>query len=156
MYFLLGVFDCLRVTFFLKRQFGYYLLQTYIPSILIVILSWVSFWLPPEAVPARIALGVTTVLTMVTQLAGSRDMAPKVSYPKALDVWMAVNMVFVFLALIEYAFVSVFKQRASAASDNAAPLAGEDEMESSAGLKFLEKFNEKRSVSILQSMPYRL
>ncbi len=40
-----GVYSCLMVEFFLKRQFGYYLLQAYIPSMLIVILSWVSFWI---------------------------------------------------------------------------------------------------------------
>ena len=46
-YFILstGVFSCLMVEFHLKRQFGYYLLQAYIPSMLIVILSWVSFWI---------------------------------------------------------------------------------------------------------------
>ena len=31
-----------------------------------------------EAVPARISLGVTTVLTMTTQLSGSRQSIPKV------------------------------------------------------------------------------
>ena len=60
-----------------------------------------------DAVPARISLGVTTVLTMATQLSGSRESAPKVSYPKALDVWMAACMLFVFSALVEYAFVNV-------------------------------------------------
>ncbi len=56
------------VTFHLARQFGYYLLQAYIPSMLIVIISWLSFWIHKDAVPARITLGVTTVLTMATQL----------------------------------------------------------------------------------------
>ena len=74
-----GDFPCLKARFQLRRQFGYYLLQTYIPSILIVILSWVSFWINMDAVPARISLGVTTVLTMATQLTGSRQSIPKVS-----------------------------------------------------------------------------
>ena len=102
-----GSFPCLKATFYLHRQFGFYLLQTYVPTVLIVILSWVSFWLHVDAVPARISLGVTTVLTMATQLSGSRENSPKVSYPKALDVWMAACMLFVFSALLEYAFVNV-------------------------------------------------
>ena len=73
-----GDFPCLKARFSLRRQFGFYLLQTYIPSILIVVLSWVSFWINVEAVPARISLGVTTVLTMTTQLSGSRQSIPKV------------------------------------------------------------------------------
>ncbi|CAH1777321.1 unnamed protein product [Owenia fusiformis] len=102
-----GSFSSLRAVFHLKRQIGYYLLQTYIPSMLIVILSWVAFWINKEAVPARIALGITTVLTMTTQLTGSRQGVPRVSYPKAMDVWMAACMLFVFLALLEYAVVNV-------------------------------------------------
>jgi anionic glutamate receptor len=38
----------------LERQFSYYLLQLYIPSTLLVIVSWVSFWLDRTAVPARV------------------------------------------------------------------------------------------------------
>merc|ERR1711884_580228 len=51
-----GSFPCLKVRFLLKRQIGFYLLQTYIPSVLIVILSWASFWISVDAVPARISL----------------------------------------------------------------------------------------------------
>ena len=68
--YLAGTYACLKGKFSLKRQYGFYLLQTYIPSILIVIISWVSFWINKDAVPARISLGVTTVLTMATQLSG--------------------------------------------------------------------------------------
>ena len=35
---------------------------------LVVILSWVSFWIDIDAVPARITLGLLTVLTMTTQV----------------------------------------------------------------------------------------
>ena len=65
-----GFYPCVKAKFFLKRQYGFFMLQTYIPSILIVIISWVSFWINMDAVPARISLGVTTVLTMATQLSG--------------------------------------------------------------------------------------
>ena len=86
------------------------MLQTYIPSILIVILSWVSFWVSIEAVPARITLGVTTVLTMTTQLSTSRSNQMKVSYPKAIDVWYAFCMIAVFASLVEFAAVNVLSR----------------------------------------------
>ncbi|NXA36991.1 GLRA4 protein, partial [Eudromia elegans] len=73
-----GQFTCIEVKFHLERQMGYYLIQMYIPSLLIVILSWVSFWINMEAAPARVGLGITTVLTMTTQSAGSRASLPKV------------------------------------------------------------------------------
>ena len=42
------------------------LYQVYVPSSLIVVMSWVSFYLDRKSAPARVGLGVTTVLTMVT------------------------------------------------------------------------------------------
>ncbi|KAK7939225.1 hypothetical protein WMY93_002551 [Mugilogobius chulae] len=90
-----GKFTCIEVNFHLERQMGYYLIQMYIPSLLIVILSWVSFWINMDAAPARVALGITTVLTMTTQSSGSRASLPKVSYVKAIDIWMAVCLLFV-------------------------------------------------------------
>ena len=45
---------------------GYYIIQVYVPSSLIVVMSWVSFYLDRSSAPARTGLGVTTVLTMVT------------------------------------------------------------------------------------------
>ncbi|XP_025922063.1 glycine receptor subunit alpha-4 [Apteryx rowi] len=101
-----GKFTCIEVKFHLERQMGYYLIQMYIPSLLIVILSWVSFWISMDAAPARVGLGITTVLTMTTQSAGSRASLPKVSYVKAIDIWMAVCLLFVFAALLEYAAVN--------------------------------------------------
>ncbi|XP_077978858.1 glycine receptor subunit alpha-2-like [Glandiceps talaboti] len=98
-----GSYTCVEVQFYLVRQMGYYLIQTYIPSMLIVILSWVSFWISAESSPARVALGITTVLTMTTQSSGANETLPKVSYVKAIDIWMAVCLLFVFAALVEFA-----------------------------------------------------
>ncbi|KAI8517329.1 Glycine receptor subunit alpha-3 [Branchiostoma belcheri] len=101
-----GSYSRMRAEFTLERQMGYYMIQTYVPTILIVILSWVSFWINIEAAPARVALGITTVLTMTTQSSGSSGAKPKVSYVKAIDIWMAVCLMFVFAALIEFAAVN--------------------------------------------------
>lgn len=37
---------------------------------MLVVVSWVSFWLDPTSIPARVSLGVTTLLTMATQISG--------------------------------------------------------------------------------------
>jgi len=66
----------------------------------------VSFWLDPHAVPARVALGVTTLLTMSTQTASINSALPPVAYTKAIDVWQGVCVTFVFSALLEYALVN--------------------------------------------------
>jgi len=87
------------------RSMGYYLIQIYIPSGLIVIISWVSFWLNRNASPARVALGVTTVLTMTTLMSSTNAALPKISYVKSIDVYLGTCFVMVFAALVEYATV---------------------------------------------------
>ncbi|CAF1038406.1 unnamed protein product, partial [Didymodactylos carnosus] len=104
-------FTCLLVVLHLKRLFGYYLVQVYIPSMLIVILSFVSFWIDHKSVPARISVGLLTVLTVTTQSSGIRSQLPRVSYIKAIDVWMSACLVFVFAGLLEYALVNVIARK---------------------------------------------
>lgn len=58
-------FSNLYATFVFDRRTSYTVLQVYIPTYMIVILSFMALWLPQEAVPARVALGITTVLTIV-------------------------------------------------------------------------------------------
>ncbi len=54
-----GAYQRLSLSFRLQRNIGYFIFQTYLPSILIVMLSWVSFWINHEATSARVALGKT-------------------------------------------------------------------------------------------------
>ncbi|CAL1264939.1 unnamed protein product [Larinioides sclopetarius] len=101
-----GNFTCLAVVFNLKRRLGYHLFHTYVPTTLIVVMSWISFWIRPEAIPARVTLGVTSLLTLATQNTQSQSSLPPVSYVKAIDVWMSSCTVFVFMSLMEFAVVN--------------------------------------------------
>lgn len=84
---------------------GFYFIHMYVPSILIVMLSWISFWLDIEATAARISLGILTVLAMTTQ--NKFTGVQHVSYVTAMNVWTAVSLAFVFLGVIEYAYIHV-------------------------------------------------
>ena len=57
-------------------------MQSYIPTILIVMISWVSFWMDVDSVPGRVTLGITTLLTMTTKSSGIQAEVPQVSYVK--------------------------------------------------------------------------
>ncbi|XP_061541772.1 gamma-aminobutyric acid receptor subunit alpha-4 [Phycodurus eques] len=103
-----GEYVVMTVFFHLKRKMGYFMIQTYIPCIMTVILSQVSFWINKESVPARTVFGITTVLTMTTLSISARHSLPKVSYATAMDWFIAVCFAFVFSALIEFAAVNYF------------------------------------------------
>ncbi|KAF8771630.1 Glycine receptor subunit alpha-2 like protein [Argiope bruennichi] len=102
-----GNFTCIEVMFTLERRLGYYLFHTYIPTCLIVIMSWISFWIRADAVPARVTLCVTSLLTLATQHAQSQKSLPPVSYIKAIDIFMSTCTLFVFSSLMEYAIVNI-------------------------------------------------
>ncbi|XP_072857315.1 gamma-aminobutyric acid receptor subunit alpha-2 isoform X1 [Pogona vitticeps] len=106
-----GEYTVMTAHFHLKRKIGYFVIQTYLPCIMTVILSQVSFWLNRESVPARTVFGVTTVLTMTTLSISARNSLPKVAYATAMDWFIAVCYAFVFSALIEFATVNYFTKR---------------------------------------------
>ncbi|KAL5012330.1 hypothetical protein ScPMuIL_010881 [Solemya velum] len=106
-----GNHSCLKAEFHLVRNIGYYMVQMYIPSMLVVVISWISFWLNVDSAAGRISLGVLTVLTMTTQSSGVNASLPRVSYTKAIDIWMSTCLLFVFSALIEFAVANVLSRK---------------------------------------------
>lgn len=132
--FIAGEYSCLKVDLLFKREFSYYLIQIYIPCCMLVIVSWVSFWLDQNAVPARVSLGVTTLLTMATQTSGINASLPPVSYTKAIDVWTGVCLTFVFGALLEFALVN-YASRSDMHSENMKKQRRQRELEHAASLE---------------------
>jgi hypothetical protein len=74
----------------------HHIIQTYIPTALIVIISWFNFWLDIDSAPARVSLSITTLLTIATQANAVKLALPEVSYMKAIDFWLGTCMTFVF------------------------------------------------------------
>lgn len=85
-------FSCLEVDIYLRRAIGYHVVQSFLPTALIVMISWVSFWIDRRAVPARVTLSFTTLLSLSTLGNGLRIGLPQVSYAKALDLWFGICM----------------------------------------------------------------
>uniref|UniRef100_A0A5F8G9C2 Gamma-aminobutyric acid receptor subunit pi n=1 Tax=Monodelphis domestica TaxID=13616 RepID=A0A5F8G9C2_MONDO len=52
-----GNYTRLVLQFELRRNVLYFILETYVPSTFLVILSWVSFWISLDSVPARTCIG---------------------------------------------------------------------------------------------------
>lgn len=108
-----GTWSCVTAEFFVKREVTHHVMQSYVPTTLIVVISWFSFWLDVEAVPARVSLAITTLLTLSTQANAARMALPEVSYMKAIDVWMGACMMFVFGVMIEFTIVNYAQRQAS-------------------------------------------
>ncbi len=88
-------YSCLEIRFIIKRNVGYYMMQVYLPSSLIVVLSWMTFWIKIDKVAERVSVGLVLILTMTTWNTGIQSSLPRVSYIKG-----AHQVCFVFFILL--------------------------------------------------------
>ncbi|CAG0885570.1 unnamed protein product [Darwinula stevensoni] len=101
-----GEYSCLRTDLVFEREFNYYLIHVYIPSCMMVIVSWLPFWLDRRTVVGRVGLEVIVLFTMAMQVTFINASFPSVSYTRAVDVWTGMCLTFVFFALLESVLVS--------------------------------------------------
>lgn len=96
--------SCLQLNFKFERHLGMYLMTTYFPSSLIVITSFISFWIDPLSVPGRVTLTVTSLLALMTQFISVRDPLSDVNHVTAIDVWFMGCILQVVLTMFEFCF----------------------------------------------------
>ncbi|KAL3094728.1 hypothetical protein niasHS_006023 [Heterodera schachtii] len=106
-----GYWHELTMKFHFSRRAGWYILQAYLPTYLTIFISWISFVLGTQAIPARTMLGVNSLLAMTFQFGNIIRNLPKVSYVKAIDIWLLSCMTFVFFSLLELAWVGYLSRK---------------------------------------------
>ncbi|XP_062708734.1 glutamate-gated chloride channel isoform X18 [Aedes albopictus] len=101
-----GNYSCLKVDLMFTRDRAFYFTTVFIPGIILVTSSFITFWLEWNAVPARVMIGVTTMLNFFTTSNGFRSTLPVVSNLTAMNVWDGVCMCFIYASLLEFVCVN--------------------------------------------------
>ncbi|XP_063911643.1 glutamate-gated chloride channel subunit beta isoform X3 [Zophobas morio] len=101
-----GNYSCLGVTLIFTRDRAFYFTTVFIPGIILVTSSFITFWLEWNAVPARVMIGVTTMLNFFTTSNAFRSTLPVVSNLTAMNVWDGVCMCFIYASLLEFVCVN--------------------------------------------------
>ena len=100
-----------------QRRTGYYILQIYVPSMFLTLLSWLGFLMKSTDIADRVALQITMILSIVVLHGGTNTSLPPVSYAKASDWFVIVSFGFILLALLEtmlvYRISPLMKRRES-------------------------------------------
>ena len=88
------------------RRLHHYVIKAIIPLCLIVIMSWVVFWISPEHIPNQLSVAVTTVLTLIAYHIALSGRLPDIPYLTHMDKFLFSSTVLVFMALIEVVVTS--------------------------------------------------
>lgn len=123
----------------MKRKIANKLASVYTPSLVIVLITFTTFWLGPASIADRITIGITAFLAIVTQFSQSRDELPPVSYmsvsplichvtgapathvsvlDQGMDVWNLVCMVFVSSQILQATLVHFLNERRAVRDDS--------------------------------------
>lgn len=89
-----------------ERRLHHYVIKAIIPLCLIVIMSWVVFWISPEHIPNQLSVAVTTVLTLIAYHIALSGRLPDIPYLTHMDKFLFSATVLVFMALIEVVVTS--------------------------------------------------
>ena len=88
----------------LERHYIKHMWSYYFPTMIFVMVSWVSFMIPPEVIPGRMALLITLLLVLVNVF-GTVIYTHQTKYLTLLDIWMISCIIFVCGALVAYAAI---------------------------------------------------
>lgn len=90
-----GEYVIMTIFFDLSRRMGYFTIQTYIPCSMIVVLSWVSFWINKDAVPARTSLGIWYVHMLNTV-----ELSQSANLPCSVNHCPGHGFIYLFIVVI--------------------------------------------------------
>jgi hypothetical protein len=93
--------DGMLFTLDLDRDGGYFIYKVIMPLLLIVMMSWLVFWIDPSLGASQINLAVTSVLTVIAYRFVLEGMIPRLTFLTSLDYFVLGSTVVVFLSLAE-------------------------------------------------------
>ena len=83
----------------LKSCYEYYILNNFVPSTLIFIISYSSFFFPLSNFNERVMVSLTSLLVLASFFTQASDYSVHTTYPKMLDIW------FIFLIIENFSVV---------------------------------------------------
>lgn len=104
-----GIFNILVLTLEMKRMASYYISQHIVPLNLNIVLSMTTFWIDHKCVKARISIPLVNVLTLTKQTQALKATFPFQKTPVSMEYYLNFSIFFVFMVLIEYCLIGLFK-----------------------------------------------
>jgi gamma-aminobutyric acid receptor subunit beta len=84
-----------------SRNVQHYILKVILPLILIVMMSWIVFWIDPRETSSQISVAITSMLTLIAYRFAIDSQLPRLAYTTRLDAFILTSTLLVFFCLIE-------------------------------------------------------
>jgi hypothetical protein len=89
-----------------KRDTSFFVYKVILPLILIVMMSWLVFWIDPSLAASQISVSVTAMLTMIAYRFAIAGMMPRLAFLTSLDYFVLVSTLVVFLSMVEVIYTA--------------------------------------------------
>ena len=103
--------NCLKIDLIFKNQFGYYISSAYIPSCLLLTISYITFYFTLDDFSNRITVSLTSLLVLSTFFSQVAAGLPKTSYMKLIDIWFMGSIVINFFIVTLLVLIEQFRIR---------------------------------------------
>ena len=94
-----------------RRYVGYYLFKLILPLILIVLMSWIVFWIDPTEMGTQVSVAITSMLTLIAYRFMVGSSLPTISYLTRMDLFILCSTLLVFITLIEVVVTGTLARR---------------------------------------------
>lgn len=89
-----------------SRDQGYFKYKVILPLILIVMMSWMVFWIDPSLAGSQISVSVTAMLTIIAYRFALANLVPRLAFLTTLDYFVLASNLMVFLVMLEVIYTA--------------------------------------------------
>ncbi|XP_068236921.1 uncharacterized protein [Palaemon carinicauda] len=100
-----GVYSSVYILVPLGRQSGYAILNIYIPTFVLLVISYITLFVRTDMFDVRMMGGLTVQLVIATLFSQVSESLPKTSYFKMVDVWLLFCIGITFLIIIFHTII---------------------------------------------------
>nr|XP_045625856.1 uncharacterized protein LOC123775072 [Procambarus clarkii] len=104
-------FSSVKVEVRFFRRYNFYLLTLYIPTALLIVIAYASFFFNPDDFNSRITVALTALLVLASLFTQMSNSLPKTSYFKLVDVWLFFAIVIIFVVVILQTLIDFFADK---------------------------------------------
>ncbi|XP_068247547.1 uncharacterized protein [Palaemon carinicauda] len=103
--------DVIQIELEFRNQYGYYIGNAFIPSLLLAVISYLTFFFDMDDFQDRIMVSLTSLLVLTGLLTQTSQSVPQTAYMKIIDLWYVALIIFDFLIVITLALVGFLQSQ---------------------------------------------